>query len=71
MAGLHSTKATDNARTPAEADQAVTFTSCGFNTPFIGGFFVYAPRCVPSRSVWPAKRPSRVVLSFFAGDCGG
>jgi hypothetical protein len=69
MAGLHSTQETSGARTPAEADQAVTFTSCGFDTPFIGGFFVYAPRCVPVEVRPAGAKPVRVVFSFLAGNC--
>ena len=35
-------------QTPAEADHAVTFTACAdHHTPFVGGFFVLGPRCVP------------------------
>jgi hypothetical protein len=71
LAGLHYTQETDGARTPAEADQAVTFTSCGFDTPFIGGFFVWAPRCVPVEVRPLGGKPVRMVLSFFAGNFRG
>jgi hypothetical protein len=56
-------------QTPAEADHAVTFTACAdHHTPFIGGFFVLEPRCVPLEIRPAGGRPVREVISFFAGD---
>jgi hypothetical protein len=58
------------AETPAQADHAVTFIACpDHHTPFIGGFFVLEPRCVPLEIRPAADRPAREVISFFAGDC--
>jgi hypothetical protein len=57
-------------QTPAEADHAVTFTACAdHHTPFVGGFFVLEPRCVPLEIRPAGGRPVREVISFFAGDC--
>jgi hypothetical protein len=59
-----------SAQTPAEADHAVTFTACtDHHTPFVGGFFVLEPRCVPLEIRPAGGRPVREVISFFAGDC--
>jgi hypothetical protein len=70
VAGLLYAERSRSASTPAEADHAVTFTSCGdHHTPFIGGFFVLDPRCVPLEVRPAGGRPVRQVVSFFAGDC--
>jgi hypothetical protein len=48
VAGLLYAQQARLAQTPAEADHAVTFTACAdHHTPFVGGFFVLEPRCVP------------------------
>jgi hypothetical protein len=48
VAGLLYAEPARLAETPAEADHAVVFTACAdHHTPFIGGFFVLEPRCVP------------------------
>jgi hypothetical protein len=58
------------AQTPAQADHAVTFTACAdHHTPFIGGFFVLEPRCVPLEIRPAGGRPVRELISFFAGKC--
>jgi hypothetical protein len=69
-AGLMYAQQARSAETPAEADHAVTFTACAdHHTPFIGGFFVLEPRCVPLEIRPLGGRPVREVISFFAGDC--
>ena len=70
MAGLQYDQRAFSAQTPAEADHAVTFSACAdHHTPFIGGFFVLEPRCVPLEVRPAGGRPVREVISFFAGDC--
>lgn len=70
VAGLLYAEPSRSAPTPAEADHAVTFTACGdHHTPFVGGFFVLEPRCVPLEVRPAGGRPVREVISFFAGDC--
>ena len=70
VAGLLYAEPARLAETPAQADHAVTFTACAdHHTPFIGGFFVLEPRCVPLEIRPAAGRPVREVISFFAGDC--
>ena len=70
VAGLLYAQQARLAQTPAEADHAVTFTACAdHHTPFIGGFFVLEPRCVPLEIRPAGGRPVREVISFFAGDC--
>jgi hypothetical protein len=70
VAGLLYTEPSRRAQTPAEADHAVTFTACAdHHTPFVGGFFVLEPRCVPLEIRRASGRPVREVISFFAGDC--
>jgi hypothetical protein len=70
VAGLLYAQQARSAQTPAEADHAVTFTACtDHHTPFIGGFFVLEPRCVPLEIRPAGGRPVREVISFFAGDC--
>lgn len=70
IAGLLYAEPSRLARTPAEADHAVTFTACAdHHTPFVGGFFVLEPRCVPLEIRPAGGRPVREVISFFAGDC--
>ena len=70
VAGLQYAQPAFSAQTPAEADHAVTFTACAdHHTPFIGGFFVLEPRCVPLEVRPAGGRPVREVISFFAGDC--
>jgi hypothetical protein len=70
VAGLLYAEQARSAQTPAEADHAVTLTACAdHHTPFVGGFFVLEPRCVPLEVRPAAGRPVREVISFFAGDC--
>ena len=70
VAGLQYAQQARSARTPAEADHAVSFSACpDHHTPFVGGFFVLEPRCVPLEIRPAGGRPVREVLSFFAGDC--
>jgi hypothetical protein len=70
VAGLLYAEQSRSAQTPAEADHAVAFTACGdHHTPFVGGFFVREPRCVPLEVRPAGGRPVREVISFFAGDC--
>ena len=70
VAGLMYAQQARSAQTPAEADHAVTFTACAdHHTPFIGGFFVLEPRCVPLEIRPAGGRPVREVISFFAADC--
>jgi hypothetical protein len=70
VAGLQYAQQARSAQTPAEADHAVTFPACtDHHTPFIGGFFVLEPRCVPLEIRPAGGRPVREVISFFAGDC--
>jgi hypothetical protein len=70
VAGLLYAEQSRSALTPAEADHAVTFTACAdHHTPFVGGFFVLEPRCVPLAIRPAGGRPVREVISFFAGDC--
>jgi hypothetical protein len=70
VAGLLYAEQARSAQTPAEADHAVTFTACAdHHTPFVGGFFVLEPRCVPLEIRPAGGRPVREVISFFAGDC--
>jgi hypothetical protein len=70
VAGLLYAEPARLAATPAEADHAVTFTACAdHHTPFVGGFFVLEPRCVPLEIHPAGGRPVREVISFFAGDC--
>jgi hypothetical protein len=70
VAGLLYAEQARSAQTPAEADHAVTFTACAdHHTPFVGGFFVLEPRCVPLEIRPAVGRPVREVISFFAGDC--
>jgi hypothetical protein len=70
VAGLQYAQQARSAQTPAEADHAVTFTArTDRHTPFIGGFFVLEPRCVPLEIRPAGGRPAREVISFFAGDC--
>jgi hypothetical protein len=70
VAGLQYAEQVYPVQTPAEADHAVTFTACAdHHTPFIGGFFVLEPRCVPLEVHPAGGRPVREVISFFAGDC--
>jgi hypothetical protein len=70
VAGLQYAQQARSAQTPAEADHAVTFTACtDHHTPFIGGFFVLEPRCVPLEIRPAGGRPVREIISFFAGDC--
>jgi hypothetical protein len=70
VAGLLYAEQARSAQTPAEADHAVTFTACAdHHTPFVGGFFVLEPRCVPLEIRPSGGRPVREVISFFAGDC--
>jgi hypothetical protein len=70
VAGLLYAQPARSAQTPAEADHAVTFTACAeHHTPFVGGFFVLEPRCVPLEIRPAGGRPVREVISFFAGDC--
>jgi hypothetical protein len=70
VAGLQYDQRAFSAQTPAEADHAVTFSACAdHHTPFIGGFFVLEPRCVPLEVRPAGGRPVREVISFFAGDC--
>jgi hypothetical protein len=70
VAGLLYAEQSRSAQTPAEADHAVAFTACAdHHTPFVGGFFVLEPRCVPLEVRPAGGRPVREVISFFAGDC--
>ena len=70
VAGLLYAQQARLAPTPAQADHAVTFTACAdHHTPFVGGFFVLEPRCVPLEIRPSGGRPVREVISFFAGDC--
>jgi hypothetical protein len=70
VAGLLYAEQVRPAQTPAEADHAVTFTAFpDHHTPFVGGFFVLEPRCVPLEIHPAGGRPVREVISFFAGDC--
>jgi hypothetical protein len=70
VAGLQYAQQAFSAQTPAQADHAVTFTACAdHHTPFIGGFFILEPRCVPLEIRPAGGRPVRAVISFFAGDC--
>jgi hypothetical protein len=70
VAGLLYAEPSRSAPTPAEADHAVTFTACAdHHTPFVGGFFVLEPRCVPLEIRPAGGRPVREVISFFASDC--
>jgi hypothetical protein len=70
VAGLLYAQQARLAQTPAEADHAVTFTACAdHHTPFVGGFFVLEPRCVPLEIRPAGGRPVHEVISFFAGDC--
>jgi hypothetical protein len=70
VAGLQYAEQAHSAQTPAEADHAVTFTACAdHQTPFIGGFFVLEPRCIPLEVRPAGGRPVREVISFFAGGC--
>jgi hypothetical protein len=70
VAGLLYAEQSRSAQTPAEADHAVTFTACAdHHTPFVGGFFVLEPRCVPLEIRPAGGRPVREVISFFAGNC--
>jgi hypothetical protein len=70
VAGLLYAQQARSAQTPAQADQAVTFTACAdHHTPFVGGFFVLEPRCVPLEIRPAGGRPLREVISFFAGHC--
>jgi hypothetical protein len=70
VAGLLYAEPARLAQTPAQADHAVTFTACAdHHTPFVGGFFVLEPRCVPLEIRPAGGRPVREVISFFAGDC--
>ncbi|MGW5417109.1 hypothetical protein [Actinomadura geliboluensis] len=67
-AGLLYSDAARDARTPAEADHAITFSACAdHDTPFPGMLFVPRRQRVPL-IVQPAeKQPTREVVSFFAG----
>jgi hypothetical protein len=70
VAGLLYAEPARLAETPAQADHAVTFTACAdHHTPFVGGFFVLEPRCVPLEIRPATGLPVREVSSFFAGDC--
>jgi hypothetical protein len=70
VAGLLYAEQSRSAQTPAEADHAVVFTACAdHHTPFVGGFFVLEPRCVPLEIRPAGGRPVREVISFFAGNC--
>ena len=70
VAGLLYAEQARLAQRPAEADHAVTFTACAdHHTPFVGGFFVLEPRCVPLEIRPAGGRPVREVISFFAGGC--
>jgi hypothetical protein len=70
VAGLQYAEQVYSVQTSAEADHAVTFSACAdHHTPFIGGFFVLEPRCVPLEIHPVGGRPVREVISFFAGDC--
>jgi hypothetical protein len=69
VAGLQYAEQAYSVQTPAEADHAVTFTACAdHHTPFIGGFFVLEPRCIPPEVRPVGGRQVRQVISFFAGD---
>jgi hypothetical protein len=70
VAGLLYAEGARSAQVPVEADHAVTFTACAdHHTPFVGGFFVLEPRCVPLEIRPAGGRPVRAVISFFAGNC--
>jgi hypothetical protein len=70
VAGLLYAEQSRSAQTPAQVDHAVTFTACAdHHTPFVGGFFVLEPRCVPLEIRPAGGRPVREVISFFAGNC--
>jgi hypothetical protein len=70
VAGLQYAGQARSAQTPAQADHAVTFTACAdHQTPFVGGFLVLEPRCIPLEVRPAGGRPVREVISFFAGDC--
>ncbi|MGI5286149.1 hypothetical protein ACQEVF_22815 [Nonomuraea polychroma] len=69
-AGLLYAEPARNARTPAEADHAVTFTACAdHDTVFVGGFFVKEPRCVLLEFSVPGKAIVQREISFFNGKC--
>ncbi|GAA1893588.1 hypothetical protein [Actinomadura bangladeshensis] len=67
-AGLLYSEAAQGARTPAEADHAITFTACpDHDTPFPGYLFVPRHQHVPL-VVRPEGGPAtREMISFFAG----
>ncbi|WP_188195492.1 hypothetical protein [Nonomuraea sp. SYSU D8015] len=69
-AGLLYSEQARGARTPAEADHAVTFTACAdHDTVFVGGFYVKEPRCVLLEFSVPGKATVQREISFFNGKC--
>ncbi|SNT30707.1 hypothetical protein SAMN05443665_102312 [Actinomadura meyerae] len=67
-AGLLYADAASAARTPAEADHAITFSACpGHDTPFPGFLFVPRRQRVPLLVQPEGGEPTREVVSFFAG----
>ncbi|MFJ2029143.1 hypothetical protein [Streptosporangium sp. NPDC087985] len=69
-AGLLYSEPSRTARTPAEADHAVTFTACAeHDTVFVGGFYVLEPRCVVLEIRPQGQAAIRREISFFDGDC--
>ncbi|MFG1856662.1 hypothetical protein ACGFJT_32850 [Actinomadura geliboluensis] len=67
-AGLLYSDAARDARTPAEADHAITFSACAdHDTPFPGMLFVPRRQRVPLIVQPAGKQPTREVVSFFAG----
>lgn len=67
-AGLLYSDAARDARTPAEADHAITFSACaGHDTPFPGMLFVPRRQRVPLIVQPAGRQPTREVVSFFAG----
>jgi hypothetical protein len=69
-AGLLYSEPARTARTPAEADHAVTFTACADrDTIFVGGFYVLEPRCVVLEIRPQGQAAVRREISFFGGAC--
>lgn len=67
-AGLLYSDAVQDARTPAEADHAITFTACpDHDTPFPGYLFVPRRQHVPLVVRPENGTATREVISFFAG----
>ncbi|MFB4311633.1 hypothetical protein [Actinomadura sp. GTD37] len=67
-AGLLYGEASSDARTPAEADHAITFTACpDHDTAFPGYLFVPRRQRVPLLIRPEHGRATREVISFFAG----